>query len=81
MAKISIKDVSNLGWNVHGERKPNGRFVFTAEQLQLVLLQEIRDELKTLNALLHCPNFQAIPKKLDAIRLKLPARKKRARKG
>lgn len=35
---------------------------------QLAALMDIRDELKKLNSLLHCPNFQAIPFKLDAIR-------------
>ncbi len=30
-------------------------------------LQEIKRELHTLNGLLHCPNFQAIPSKLDRI--------------
>lgn len=34
---------------------------------QLGLLMDIRDELKRLNALLYCPNFTNIPKKLDAI--------------
>jgi hypothetical protein len=33
----------------------------------IALLMDIRDELKSLNALLHCPNFQAIPRKLDRI--------------
>jgi hypothetical protein len=30
-------------------------------------LMDLQDELKKLNALLHCHNFTAIPKKLDAI--------------
>lgn len=35
-------------------------------QAQLAVLMDVRDELKKLNGLLHCPNFQNIPRKLDA---------------
>lgn len=42
------------------------------------LLMDIRDELKRLNGVLHCPNFLAIPFKLDAI--KRNTTKKRTRK-
>lgn len=34
---------------------------------QLAVLMDIRDELKRLNGLLHCENFQRIPRKLDRI--------------
>lgn len=34
---------------------------------QLAALYDIRDELKRLNSVLNCPNFQAIPRKLDRI--------------
>ena len=37
---------------------------FTRDRVQCILLQEIRDELKMLNALLRCPNFQRIPHEL-----------------
>lgn len=33
----------------------------------VAVLMDIRDELKTLNQLLACPNFIAIPRKLDSI--------------
>ena len=36
-------------------------------QAQIAVLMDIRDELKRLNALLHCENFQAIPNLLRAI--------------
>lgn len=39
----------------------------TWAQVNVAVLMDIRDELKTLNALLRCPNFQAIPAKLDRI--------------
>ena len=40
---------------------------FTRDRVQCILLQEVRDELKKLNALLHCRNFQNIPKTLTVI--------------
>ena len=36
-------------------------------EAQLAVLMDIRDELKTLNLLLHCDNFQRIPRYLKAI--------------
>jgi hypothetical protein len=38
------------------------------DSIQIILLQEIRDELQRLNALLSCPNFVQIPQVLRAIR-------------
>lgn len=40
---------------------------FTWEQVTVEVLQDIREELRTLNRLLRCPNFLAIPAKLDRI--------------
>jgi len=45
------------------------------------LLMDVRDEMQRLNALLHCPNFISIPKKLDAIRRKLPTPRKRVKRS
>lgn len=52
------------------------------DQVNAALLMDIRDELKTLNRLLRCPNFINIPSKLDAIRRNTakPKRKKPVRK-
>jgi hypothetical protein len=50
------------------------------EHVKFALLQDIRDELQKLNALLHCSNFLNIPHKLDRIRIataRIPVRKKR----
>lgn len=52
----------------------------TWERAQLAVLMDIRDELQRLNRLLHCQNFVAIPRKLDAIARKLPTRRKRKAK-
>lgn len=52
------------------------------ENARLAALYDIRDELKLLNSLLHCPNFQAIPRKLDRIISNTAKpRKKRTRTG
>lgn len=37
------------------------------DHVPLQVLMDIRDELVRLNSLLHCPNFQRIPFKLDRI--------------
>ncbi len=39
----------------------------THEDIQCALLMDLRDELKRLNALLHCPNFTGIPQTLHKI--------------
>jgi hypothetical protein len=39
----------------------------TWERVGIAVLMDIRDELKVLNSILRCPNFQAIPFKLDRI--------------
>lgn len=50
-----FKDVN---WNL--AQAPGGAPA-TWEQVQLALLMDIRDELRRLNGLLHCPNFTGIP--------------------
>lgn len=47
------------------------------EIVHAALLMDLRDELKKLNQLLHCPNFTGIPNTLHGIRMKLPTRKRR----
>ena len=43
----------------------NGRV--SNDDAQLAVLMDIRDELKRLNSLLHCQNFQAIPRILKRV--------------
>lgn len=50
------------------------------EQIQLLLLWEIREELRTLNRLLECPNFTGIPQTLRDIRRVLNRRRRKAKK-
>jgi hypothetical protein len=42
------------------------------DKVEIIVLMDIRDELKKLNALLHCENFISIPRTLKGIRNKLP---------
>lgn len=49
------------------------------DMVQLALLMDIRDELQTLNRLLSCPNFVAIPRLLEAVR-RNTARRRRKKK-
>lgn len=55
----------------------DGRVNFTYEHLSLGYLAGIYSELKSLNKLLSCPNFIAIPHKLDAIRRNTTKRRKK----
>ncbi len=60
-------------WNVQGTSIP---------EIQLILLMDLRDELKRLNSLLHCHNFTSLPYKLQEIRnaILVLRRKKKRRK-
>lgn len=60
-------------WEIH--KQENGKYSF--EVAQLAVLMDLRDELKRLNALLHCSNFTDIPRVLRGIRQKLPTLKRR----
>lgn len=51
---------ANLDWDLPSDR-------VSWEQVNTALLMDIRDELKRLNKLLACPNFVAIPQKLNMI--------------
>jgi hypothetical protein len=54
---------------------------FTWEQVGIEILMDIRAELRQLNGLLRCPNFIAIPSKLDSIRRQIARRRKPRRAG
>lgn len=54
------------------------RYESTNQAQHLAVLMDIRDELKALNLLLHCQNFQNIPFKLDAIARNTKKKRKRA---
>lgn len=54
--------------DTHWIIKTNHNGTTPTDNAHLAVLMDLRDELKSLNHLLHCPNFTAIPGKLDAIR-------------
>jgi len=55
-------------WSLpEGEPSPRGR-AHQWDSIKVALLMDIRDELKSMNAILHCSNFLRIPRKLDEIR-------------
>lgn len=62
----------NVDWSL-----PSGN---SFEVANLAVLMDIRDELQHLNRTLDCPNFQAIPSKLEAIRLNTRKPKRRKAK-
>ena len=67
---------AGINWTI-GDGKSN---LVSSSDAALAVLMDIRDELKVLNRLLHCTNFQAIPFKLDAIRKgtnRIPPRKRK----
>jgi hypothetical protein len=51
------------------------------DQVRAALLMDIRDELKRLNALLYCGNFQNIPSILRRIRANTTKRRRRKTRG
>lgn len=51
--------------------------VLSWEEVNTAVLMDIRDELKTLNAVLRCPNFMEIPRTLRTIRANTSKPKRR----
>lgn len=59
------------------------KYEVISQAQMLAVMMDIRDELKRLNNVLQCPNFIAVPSKLDAIKtelrqVRLNTRKKKA---
>ena len=53
------------GWDWSLSPNADGRYGIDVAQLSV--LMDIRDELQRLNGILQCPNFIAVPAKLDQI--------------
>lgn len=51
----------------------------TTERIAVLILSDIRREMRKLNAVLACPNFQDIPRKLDRISKNTAKPRKRKR--
>jgi len=65
----------NGNWVIHN----NGDGTVPTDDAHLAVLMDIRDELQSMNAVLHCSNFLAIPRKLDAIK-RNTAKKRKTRR-
>lgn len=80
MSEISrgVKSV-RPAWDHATKNMFNGLGDYQLEMLESCrnVMEQVRDEMKKLNSLLHCQNFIAIPRKLDAIK-RNTARKRRA---
>jgi hypothetical protein len=74
MANHTVPRVKNMEWRLWADE--NGQS--SLETITAFILMDIREELRTLNHTLACPNFQDIPHKLDNINRKLakPRKKK-----
>jgi len=58
----------DVDWNLgEGEKNSHGGTSHSHGQIHCALLMDIRDELKSLNNLLHCANFVNMPRSLKAI--------------
>lgn len=75
MKNTRFKDVN---WDL--PTTPEGG-IKTWEAVQIAVMMDIRDELKRLNGTLACPNFLAIPSRLEKMRLSLGRMDRRAGKG
>ena len=65
-------------WSLpEGDIQASGQRAHQWDSIQAAILMDIRDELKQMNRVLACPNFQRIPKYLRV----LASRKRRTRKG
>lgn len=58
-----MRRTKNWQWNESPDKAGN----YTWNQAIVSVLTDIREELQRLNGVLQCPNFQAIPRKLDRI--------------
>ena len=58
-----MRRTKNWQWN----ENPDGMGNYHWDQAIVSVLTDIREELQALNRTLQCPNFQAIPRKLDRI--------------
>ena len=66
--KVSYREIGD--WNVTTTATVNddGTLSASTEIITMCMLATIRDELRRLNRVLQCPNFIAVPAKLDQTR-------------
>jgi hypothetical protein len=65
--RVSYREIGD--WNVTTPVtvQDDGTSTASAETISMCMLATIRDELRRLNQVLQCPNFIAVPAKLDQI--------------
>lgn len=83
MAQIKIERSSNRrghDWYVRVRHNDDGTFAVEESEVHTILLCEIRDELKKLNTLLHCHNFQTLPREIQEINRRLATTRKLTRR-
>lgn len=67
-------------FDIHYTSRPDGGATWEHANIQIVLLADIRRELRALNRLLNCSNFTGFPQTLRDIKRKIPTRKRRKKK-
>lgn len=77
MARKHASQQYGTDWLLSPENEASNTWSHNA--IQIILLQEIRDELKALNRLLNCRNFTGIPTTLRSIRRAMPVRRAKAK--
>jgi len=70
---------ANTNFGITVNATGSGRWGCSREDAQLCVLMDIRAELQKLNALLHCQNFQQIPRTLKKIDARLGKTRKLAK--
>lgn len=63
---VPVSTQYGTDWQLHDDLNARGNEYYL-RRLQIILLQEIRDELKQINATLACRNTRDIPTRLRAI--------------
>lgn len=67
----------DIDWHIY----VNPDDTWSDSKVTIALLNDIREELKLLNAVLHCPNFMDIPHKLERIKRNTTKKRKPRAKG
>ena len=65
---MAVKERATKSYGLDWEIWLNDDGTLAYERVRVILLQEIRDELKRLNTLMHCHNTVTIPRELKGLR-------------
>lgn len=81
MAKHLLQDRHDCNFSISYTKNADGSGSWDIHHINTVLLYEILAEMKSLNALLHCTNFQQIPCILRDIRRQTVPKVRKPRKA